>query len=251
MVTLISFTNAYAQDGFFIPNALITPDHTAAKDLHLSLGWTRGIDFHTSYAVTDKIAIFGTALVNKGNFRYTILLAGKLNVNKNDHAFSGGASYYFNTKKNVRMQVIIGLATFKTANEKNVDFLTETNYLSAFSQFNYTKDKLKSQTGFGARLSYNRYSKFNFYNRQSSHRYENPWSVNIEPVVNLNFKIKKLKIGLQGGVSLPVLTEYVKEYYKLFGASEEVFLTDVETKELFGHFIGRISVQHNFNLKKK
>ena len=251
LLTLVPFTNAEAQSGFFIPNTLITPDHTAANDLHISLGWTRGIDLHTSYAITDKIAIFGTALVNKGNFTYTTLFVGRRNVNKNDHAFSSGASYYINKEKNVRMQVIIGLAKFKTANKKNVDFLTETSYLSAFSQFNYTKDKLKSQTGFGARLSYNRYAMFNFYDRQGSHRYENPWSLNIEPVVNLNFKIKTLKIGLQGGVSLPVLTDYVKEYYQMFGTGEEILLTHVKTKEAFGNFIGRVSLQHNFNLKKK
>lgn len=247
----------WAQDGFFIPNPLVISDHTEKDQLHLSLGIGRGLDIHSSYAITNHISVFSTVLANKGTFAYTSFAGSKYKSDKNDHSYSGGLSYFFESKSNIRYETNLALAQFKTDNytyfpgDKGTQ--TNTNYRSIFSQISATKDKEKYQVGFATRLSYSNYSSFQFYELDEPNyrnRYQNAWSVNIEPVGSFSVKIKGTKINFQGGISLPIITDYVKEYQLNLSTNEERLFTHSLTKPGFANFIGRVSIHHNFLLRK-
>ena len=247
-----------AQNGFFIPNPLIITDHTEKDQLHLSLGIGRGLDIHSSYAIFNHISVFSTILVNKGTFSSITFSGNEFKADKNDYSYSGGLSYFFKSKSNIRYETNLGLAQFKTDNYEyfpdEIGTQTNTNYRSIFSQISATKEKENYQVGFATRLSYNNYSKFRFYDLDEPNyrsRYENAWSVNIEPVGIFSVKIKRTKINFQGGISIPIITDYVKEYLLDLSTNEEGLITHSLTKPGFANFIGRVSIHHNFLLRKK
>lgn len=84
IISLLIFNNEIiqAQEGFFIPNALVTPVHLSNNELHISLGLARGIDVNASYTLKNKFAIFGSLLYNQGTYTHTTFFGDKKNPGK-------------------------------------------------------------------------------------------------------------------------------------------------------------------------
>ena len=259
IILFIISNKIIAQEGYFIPNALITPVHISKNEAHLSIGLARGVDFNASYTISNNVALFGTALYNIGTYTHTTLFGDKKNAEKNDYAVSGGLIYLLKSNSNFKYEVSLGLGKYKADNFSYFPGLsgmqTNAEYWSCFSQFNAIKDKNKSQFGYAGRLSYINYNNFNFYDSNNSdliHRYENIWHLNIEPVLVYSLKFKEIKINLQGGLSIPLKSNFLIEYMTNTNTNEDRLVDNyTQTPSGSGNFIGRIAIQHNFVLIKK
>lgn len=159
---------------------------------------------------------------------------------------------------NYKVEASIGLGKFKVDNFSYFPGLsgtqTNANYWTAFSQINAIMDKKKSQVGCAARFSYINYNNFSFYesnNASYRDRYENDWSLNIEPVAIYSIKIKQIKINLQGGISLPIKSDIIEKYKTNINTNEETLATNSVQTGGVANIIARVAIQHNFVLRKK
>jgi len=257
-------TLLHAQKGFFIPNPLVIPVHTQANQLHVSLGIGRGYNLNASYAVTNHLALFASGSFNKGTSKRRSLIGGsRFNLETDDHAVTGGLGYFFasNSASGLTIETYFGTGRYKADNYwyfvkyGGTETATQAEYWNVFGQLNILTVKRKSEAGIAVKLAYNQYSRFQFYDfnvdPQARNRYENVWSINIEPVGSYSYKWRKLKLNAQVGISFPLLTNYIRWYVMYPATQEDRLIDSAEVKPGLGALIGSISLQYNFNLKPR
>lgn len=266
LLTLLSIiaspTLLHAQKGFFIPNPLVIPVHTQANQLHVSLGIGRGYNLNASYAVTDHLALFASGSLNKGTSKRRGLIGGsRFNLETDDHTVTGGLGYFSaqNPASGLTIETYLGAGKYKANNYwyfvkyGGTETATQAEYWNVFGQLDILTVKRKSEAGIAVKLAYNRYNYFQFYDfngdPQARNRYENVWSINMEPVGSYSYKWRKLKLNAQVGISFPLLTDYVRWYVMDPATQEERLIDSAEVNSGLGALIGSISLQYNFNFK--
>ena len=247
---IFSSFSLYAQKGYFIPNALIEPSHTDAKQLSISVGVFRGLDLHSSYSINNHISVFGTAAVNKGSYNRRWMGDDEFKSHRNDHSFSLGVGYFKVNKNNLHFDNSVGFVFSKTDNFRRYYYSdfgltgkpesggyssihTNTNYWGAFYQISGVILLDKLEIGLASRFSYNRYTDFYLYSvNNPNHLSVEDFSIfSVEPVGIMSYNFNKYKLSAQGGLSLAP--------------------ANPKNDIVFVNLIGRLSLQYSFDLGLK
>lgn len=266
LLLLFKSEASFSQKDFYIPKALVIPVHTSKQELHVSLGIGGGYDANLSYAVTKHFALFTTGTINKGTHRRRSFWGDRYDIDKNDYALTGGVGYFSTT--NHRLINIVesyaGYGSYKTDNywyfngEKGVSgYKIQATYWNVFWQFQGTH-KIKNHEFTGAlRFAYNKYYSFQYkdvnYQGHVKTTLDNLWGFTIDPAISYSYLIKSLKFNIQlgGSTSLnaPVTLDemnYRKENNQIIATKPPGIM-----KIGIGGPIGRLSIQYNFDFKKK
>lgn len=258
-IPLIAFT----QKEFYIPNALLIPLHDQQQQLHTSIGFGGGYDINLSYALFNHFAIFGTGTLNKGTRKRTSFFGDRYNIVKDDYAFTYGLGYFKKQKGILNiLETYAGYGKYKVNNywyfpgdlELGATF-SKAHYWNIFWQFNVGKKTEKYEFGVAGRLSYSKYKDMQFYDTQANvnyikRSYVNLSSVNFDPAFGFGLELKKIFINAQAGLSIPLNKAKVTAV-ETDTFPDQTIILEGNTTEVLYAFIGRISLQYNFNFIHK
>lgn len=262
----------FSQKDFYIPKSLIIPVHTQQQELHVSLGFGGGYDANISYSFSKHIAVFATGTLNKGAYNRTSLLGGQYKIFKDDYAIKGGAGYFTVLNKPLLKQynileTYIGYGNYKVDNywyfidDIDLGFSnTKAKFWNIFWQVNLTEKKKKHETTVAVRVAYSKYTDLQFWdtggpypsNIKSS--YENFQGITIDPAISYSYLLNKFKINIQAGISSCLGPIEVKQINTQTFPNQIITTVNDRSRnntEGLLSLIGRISLQYNFDLKKK
>ena len=268
LIILLLFISqaSFSQKDFYTPKALVIPVHTNKQELHVSLGIGGGYDANLSYALSKHFAIFTTGTINTGSHKRTSFWGDGYRIDKNDHALTGGIGY-FSTTNHKLVNVVesyAGYGSYKIDNywyfngEKGVSgYKTQARYWNVFWQFQGTH-KIKSHEFTGAlRLAYNKYYSFQYkdVNRQEHVKttLDNLWGFTIDPAISYSYLIKSLKFNIQLGGSTSLNGPVTLDEMHYRKENDQIIATENPgiTKIGIAGAMGRLSIQYNFDFKKK
>ncbi|TAH01676.1 MAG: hypothetical protein EAZ15_06940 [Sphingobacteriales bacterium] len=241
----------FAQKGYFIPNALIQPTHSNAKQFKVSVGIFRGLDIHGSYSINNRILVFASAAANVGTYGRKWMGDNEFTSVRNDNSFSLGVGFFKTTTSDFHFENSFGFSLTKSDNfmryySESISFTgkpssggyssvqTNSNYWGAFYQFTGLLLINDLEIGLASRFVYNRYTNFtHHYPKNLENGYVgNNFSVySVEPVGIISYNLNKYKISAQTGLA--------------------VGIPDDNSSETFINLIGRLSLQYSFNSKNK
>ncbi len=260
MVLLIYPVFLYAQEGFYTREPMVIPVHTQNNQLHLSAGYGGGYGLAASYALTSRIAFFSYAAINQKSSRSFSIIGKGAKTKRDNYSMTGGVGFLVNpTNPNFKVEVLAGGGTFKVKNDKysmdDLDAITYAEYWKVFGQLNLIRVKEQAEFGGAVRVPYNQYKNFYydevFYAPDGNRRYENIWSINIEPVGSYTVKYRNVKLNIQAGLSLPVIKGKPQVYLiDYLTQSERLSENKSHNPDLDG-FVGSVSLQYNFNFRSK
>lgn len=256
-------TATLGQKAFYIPKALLIPFHDQQQQLHTSFGIGGGYDINLSYAFTNHFAVFTTGTLNKGTKRRTSLFGDRYNIVKDDYAFKYGLGYFKATKGffNV-LETYAGYGTYKVDNywyfsdDPNLgSTVTQAHQWNVFWQVNAGRKAEKLEYSIAGRVSYSKYNNILFYDTHPNvsyikSRYENLKGITIEPAFCLGYKVKNVFINVQTGLAIPISKSKVTKI-DTHTFPDTTIVVVSSTTEALNAVIARISLQYNFNFRKK
>jgi len=263
---LLFFISAQSQREFFIPKALIIPVHTHKQELHVSLGLGGGYDGNISYALTKHFAVFTTGNLNTGTAKRVSFFGDKFKIHKNDYAVKGGIGYYSATKHKLvnYIESYAGYGKYKVDNfwyfpdEKETSgYDTKARFWNVFWQINATHKIHKQEFTTALRITYSKYTDLQYRDRYpNAHDLKNTLEglrgVTIDPVVSYSYLLNKCKFNLQAGVAVFLNSVKVDVVHYQMYANQIIVSKDPGiTKVSAGAAIGRLSVEYNFDFRKK
>lgn len=257
---------AFSQKDYYIPKALIIPVHTHKQELHFSLGRGGGYDANLSYALTKHLAIFTTGTLNTGTYRRRSLWGDRFDIEKSDYAVKGGVGY-FSTTNHKLINIIesyAGYGSYKvdnywyfTGEKGNSGYQTKARFWNVFWQLQATH-KVKRHEFTGAlQLAYNKYNSFQY--KDVGHRehlrttLDGLWGLTIGPIISYAYLVQNLKFNIQAGgsTSLNAPVTLKEMYYRKQGSQIIATPPPGITKIGIGAPFGRLSIQYNFDLRRK
>ena len=255
-----------SQKDFYIPKSLTIPVHTHQREGHISLGLGGGYNGNISYAFSKHLALFANGTINNGKYNRTSLFGDGYKIYKNDYAVNGGIGYFTvrNKKKYNFIETYIGFGDNKINNNWYfISFaesteVTKAKYWNLFWQLNAIHKGIKHEKAIAIRLSYSKYTNLEFWDTHPNSayiksRYENLWGINVDPVISYSYTPNKLKLNVQAGFSYPLSSVTVTHIDTHTFPTQVITVYDNSGITRIGLFalIGSISLQYNFDFKKK
>jgi hypothetical protein len=251
-ISLLLAGAVYSQDEYYIPKALIIPVHKNSQELHVSLGKGGGTDLNISYALTKHLALFTTANVNKGVSLRRSFFGGWHRIRKNDYAFKGGIGYFASVDGKLIHQIesYAGYGKHKVHNNRFFKdepevygFETNAAFYNIFWQIQATHKTGRCELTAALRLAYSKYSYLEYLNKHPNDMtgtvsIEEMWGRTIDPAIGFSYIMNNWRCNLQLGVSGFSNTITIHQ-----GAGTAEYGLDAP--------LGRISIQKNFQLRKK
>lgn len=192
----------YSCSQFYVPNAVNVPMMKKQGDINAGIHTgTNGVDFQTSFAITDNIAV-----MFNGSFNHDIDSA---QTDYHKHTFfEGGLGIYqtfsdyftFETYAGVGYGEAEAYETFLLFAQKN-DYLTTAKYTRPFIQFNLGIGTDFFDGGIAARFCYVKYNEIKPIDPADTNA--DPSSFFAEPVLFWRIGWKYIKLNSQIGFSLP------------------------------------------------
>lgn len=257
---------AFSQTDYYIPKALIIPVHTHKQELHTSLGISGGYDVNLSFALTNHLSVFTTGTLNTGTYRRKSLFGDRFDIEKNDHVVKGGVGYFSTT--NHRLINVIesyaGYGSYKVDNywyfvgEKGKSgYKTRASYWNVFWQLQATHKIERHEFTGALRLAYNKFNSLQYkdvsYTEHVKTTLDGLWGLTMDPAISYSYLVKNLKFNLQvgGSASLNAPVTLDEMYYRKEGNQIVATKPPGITKIGIGALIGRLSIQYNFDFRKK
>lgn len=267
LVLLVSSKAALSQDEYYIPKALIIPVHTHKQELHLSLGKGGGYDANISYALSKHLAVFTTGTLNTGTLRRMSFSGDRYMIQKNDYAVKGGIGYFFTTDHKLmnHIESYAGYGSYKVDNywyfpdeRGKGGYETKAGFWNVFWQLQATHKIKRHELTAAVRLAYSRYRYLEYRDVRRSNDHvkttlDGLWGMTIDPVISYSYLVKKFKFNVQYGASAalnPAVT-MDETFYRKEGNQTIAIKPPGITKIRIGTFIGRLSIQYNFDFRRK
>lgn len=206
---------AIAQVEYYIPKALVIPVHTAGHQLHTSLGAGGGMDVNVSYALTDRLALFTTATINKGRRGRRGFFNNTYSIQKSDYAFTGGAGYFKRNEGKFinHLETFVGFGNYKVDNFQYTGWMweghgyeTDATYWNLFWQLNAIHKVRKHELAAALRVAYSTYVQLEWLKKDPNinfqkNSFEGLRGLTFEPFVSYSFLHQKIKFNCQLGFS--------------------------------------------------
>ena len=166
--SLFGSASIFAQKEYYIPKALIIPIHDQKNQLHISAGRGGGYDLNLSYTVTNHLALFTAGTYDRGTKKRLMLLGGHNNIKKDDRVLKAGLGLFYKCGPHGILETYAGAGYYSVKNYWYFDIEypgdgTWANFWNVFSQINISAEGAKHEWTAALRLSYNKYTKFEFF----------------------------------------------------------------------------------------
>ncbi len=250
-----------AQEGYVTTDPLVVPVHTQKNQLHVSVGGSDdGFALHTSYTITSHLAVFAASTLKRGTSQKPSIMDGH-DRKQTNNSVSAGLGYSFApTQSGLKLETFAGGGKFKTDyrryayQTREIGGTTISEYWKTFVQANLLWQKKHAEAGPALRLAYYSYNQLEnvevIYSPIGMKRFENVWNICVEPVLSFSFIYRKVKLNLQGGLSIPIAESAERVYVNDDFQGQETLRPDLYL-DLETHLFGQVALQYNLNLGPK
>ncbi|MFP4556272.1 MAG: hypothetical protein ACLFNU_05315 [Bacteroidales bacterium] len=221
-IILSSFAGKQAKaqpKDYYKPSPLIISSHRQPKELLLTVGYDRGLDFGASVSLPFNFIVYAKGNLNTFSHSRDEPLEPRYTINKNDYSWLSGVGYFGHRRYKffnvIEMYSGIGntkidnFRRYSTSLSEDNDRFTKANYRTAFGQINAIAAFKTVELGVAAKVSYNLYKDFEYYigTPAITNRNTDDFAfVNFEPALSLSYLLLNFKGNLQLGVSVPLFS---------------------------------------------